>query len=86
MSDTYEYSSRIHPKGGVVYYNLVIIEGEPLGEFYATEEEAIGAAGGILAHLGGDPEGMVLESIHDAILEDDRVAYCDIARELVAYE
>jgi hypothetical protein len=36
--------------------------------------------------LGGEPEGMVLESIGDAILNDDRVAYCDLARELVVYE
>ena len=85
MTD-YQHSSRIHPKDGVVYYNLVIIEGEPVGGFHAIEEDAIEEARGILASLGGEPEGMVLESIGDAILNDDRVAYCDLARELVVYE
>ena len=93
MSD-YQYSSRIHPKDGVVYYNLVIIEGEPIGGFYVDEDDAIEAALGIVQSLGGDPDQfrdvedghLGFDAIADWILNDDRVAYCDLARSMVVYE
>jgi hypothetical protein len=93
MTD-YQYSSRIHPKDGVVYYNLVIVEGEPVGGFYVDEDDAIEGALGIVNSLGGtsdqfrDVEDGHLdhEAIADWILNDDRVAYCDLARSMVVYE
>ena len=89
-----QFDTRQRPKDGVVYYNLVIVSGEPVGGFHATEDDAIEGALGIVDSLGGtsdqfrDEEDGHLdhEAIADWILNDDRVAYCDLARELVVYE
>lgn len=93
MTD-YQHSSRVRPKDGVVYYNLVIVNGEPVGGFYVDEDDAIEAALGIVESLGGTPDefrdvddGHIQhDALSEWILNDDRVAYCDLARELVVYE
>jgi hypothetical protein len=88
------FSSRIHPKDGVVYYNLVIVNGEPVGEFYATEEDAMEGARMIYESLGGngeeyrDGEGeeWAYGALLDELLGDDRVAYADLCVRMVIYE
>jgi len=89
-----QLDARQRPVDGVVYYNLVIVNGEPVGEFYATEEDAMEGARMIYESLGGngeeyrDGEGeeWAYGALLDELLGDDRVAYADLCIRMVIYE
>lgn len=93
---TYEYKSnpRVIEDDGdqfVVYENLIVIDGQVLGGFYDTYEDAVIAAYRIMMSLelsDGDYDSQFpnVDAIREYFLDRDDVAYADVAERRVVYE
>lgn len=93
---TYENSNnpRVIEEDGdefVVYENLIIIDGEVVGGFYDTYEDAVFSAYRIMMRLeDSDAEYMSqapnVEAIKEYFRDRDDVAFADIAQRRVVYE
>lgn len=75
----------------VVYENLIIIDGEVIGGFYDTYDDAVFSAYRIMMRLeGGDAEyesqAPNVEAIKEYFRDRDDVAFADIAERRVVYE
>ncbi len=75
----------------VVYENLIIIDGEVIGGFYDTYDDAVFSAYRIMMQLEeGDAEYQSqapnVEAIREYFLDRDDVAFADIALRRVVYE